>query len=245
MARCHGSSSSPTRGSPRSTWSGRTRCSRPPAPTTSRSPRRDRAECDRSRAVRRPGPTILADRSLRSLRGPIDTLIVVRRRTARWPPRATTRSCARSRRAAARSRRVASVCTGAFLLAAAGVLDGRRATTHWQACELLARRHPAITVDKDPIFVRDGDVWTSAGVTAGMDLALALVTEDLGREPRCAWRAPARDVRAAAGRPGAVQRAARRSRPPSATRSCELQALDRRASGRRLERRAARRHASP
>ena len=74
------------------------------------------------------------------------------------------------------------MCTGAFLLAAAGVLDGRRATTHWQACELLARRHPAITVDRDPIFVRDGDVWTSAGVTAGMDLALALVTEDLGRE---------------------------------------------------------------
>jgi transcriptional regulator GlxA family with amidase domain len=127
------------------------------------------------------GPTILADRSLRSLRGPIDTLIVCGGNRAM----AAARDAALVRaigRAAARSRRVASVCTGAFLLAAAGVLDGRRATTHWQACELLACQHPAITVDKDPIFVRDGDVWTSAGVTAGMDLALALVTEDLGRE---------------------------------------------------------------
>ena len=127
------------------------------------------------------GPTILADRSLRSLRGPIDTLVVCGGNSAMAAARddVLVRAIAR---AAARSRRVASVCTGAFLLAAAGVLDGRRATTHWQACELLARRHPAITVDKDPIFVRDGDVWTSAGVTAGMDLALALVTEDLGRE---------------------------------------------------------------
>ncbi len=75
-------------------------------------------------------------------------------------------------RAARRSRRVASVCTGAFVLAAAGVLDGRRATTHWRSCDDLARRFPSVTVDPDPIFVRDGDVWTSAGVTAGMDLAL-------------------------------------------------------------------------
>jgi transcriptional regulator GlxA family with amidase domain len=86
------------------------------------------------------------------------------------------------RAAAARSRRVASVCTGAFLLAKAGVLDGRRATTHWSGCAELARRHPEIEVDPDPIFVRDGHVITSAGVTAGMDLALALVEEDLGRE---------------------------------------------------------------
>ncbi len=85
-------------------------------------------------------------------------------------------------RAAPRARRVASVCTGAFLLARAGLLDGRRATTHWAWCELLARRHPLVTVERDPIFVRDGDVWTSAGVTAGMDLALALVEDDHGPE---------------------------------------------------------------
>jgi transcriptional regulator GlxA family with amidase domain len=78
----------------------------------------------------------------------------------------------------ARARRTASVCTGAFLLAAAGLLDGRRVTTHWASAEALARRHPDVTVDPDPIFVRDGHVWTSAGVTAGMDLALALVEDD-------------------------------------------------------------------
>jgi transcriptional regulator GlxA family with amidase domain len=83
---------------------------------------------------------------------------------------------------ARRSRRVASVCSGAFLLAEAGLLDGRRATTHWSDCVQLARRFPTVTVDPDPIFVRDGDVWTSAGVTAGMDLALAMVEEDLGAD---------------------------------------------------------------
>lgn len=84
------------------------------------------------------------------------------------------------RRVAGRARRVTSVCSGAFLLAEAGLLDGRRATTHWDACDLLQRRYPAVTVDPDPIFVRDGHVATSAGVTAGMDLALALVEEDHG-----------------------------------------------------------------
>jgi transcriptional regulator GlxA family with amidase domain len=86
------------------------------------------------------------------------------------------------RSAARRSRRVASVCSGAFLLAAAGLLDGRRATTHWAYCGELARRHPQVDVDPKPIFVRDGNVWTAAGVTAGIDLALALVEEDLGPE---------------------------------------------------------------
>jgi transcriptional regulator GlxA family with amidase domain len=86
------------------------------------------------------------------------------------------------RRAAGRARRVTSVCTGAFLLAEAGLLDGRRATTHWSACSALRRRYPSITVEDDPIFVRDEHVWTSAGVTAGMDLALALVEEDAGKE---------------------------------------------------------------
>jgi transcriptional regulator GlxA family with amidase domain len=82
---------------------------------------------------------------------------------------------------ASHARRVASVCTGAFLLAASGTLEGRRATTHWSCCDELARRFPAVRVEPDPIFVRDGSVWTSAGVTAGIDLALALVEEDLGR----------------------------------------------------------------
>lgn len=83
---------------------------------------------------------------------------------------------------AAGARRIASVCTGAFLLAASGVLDGRRVATHWSVCAELAQRFPALQVEADPIFVHDGSVWTSAGVTAGIDLALALVEEDLGRD---------------------------------------------------------------
>jgi transcriptional regulator GlxA family with amidase domain len=85
-------------------------------------------------------------------------------------------------RAARRARRTTSVCTGSYLLAAAGLLDGRRATTHWAYCDDLAERYPAVELDPDPVFIRDGDVWTSAGVTAGMDLALALVEDDLGAE---------------------------------------------------------------
>jgi transcriptional regulator GlxA family with amidase domain len=81
-----------------------------------------------------------------------------------------------------RAERLVSVCTGAALLAAAGLLDGRRATTHWAYCDQLAHDHPAVTVDPDPIYVRDGNVSTSAGVTSGIDLALALVEEDLGRD---------------------------------------------------------------
>ncbi|MFM0668634.1 GlxA family transcriptional regulator [Paraburkholderia sediminicola] len=91
------------------------------------------------------------------------------------------------RRHAPRARRVCSVCTGAFYLAAAGLLDGRRATTHWRDAPRLARRFPNVHVDADPIFIRDagrhegdGVVWTSAGVTAGIDLALALIEEDVG-----------------------------------------------------------------
>lgn len=86
------------------------------------------------------------------------------------------------RRQATAARRVVSVCTGAFLLAEAGLLDGLRVTTHWHFCDLLQARHPGLQVDPDSIFVRQGRIWTSAGVTAGMDLALALVEEDLGRE---------------------------------------------------------------
>ncbi|MEW2612161.1 GlxA family transcriptional regulator [Streptomyces sp. NPDC047880] len=81
-----------------------------------------------------------------------------------------------------RAGRLVSVCTGAAVLAAAGLLDGRRATTHWAYCDRLAREHPSVTIDPDPVYVRDGHIATSAGVTAGIDLALALVEEDLGRD---------------------------------------------------------------
>ena len=75
-----------------------------------------------------------------------------------------------------------SVCSGTYLLAAAGLIDGCRVTTHWASATHLAERYPQLEVEPDRIYVRDGDIWTSAGVTAGMDLALALVEEDLGRE---------------------------------------------------------------
>ena len=91
------------------------------------------------------------------------------------------------REAAAQARRTASVCSGAFVLAAAGLLDGRRAATHWSRAADLARRFPAVRVEPDRIWVRDGAVWTSAGITAGIDLCLALVAEDVGE-------AVARDV---------------------------------------------------
>jgi transcriptional regulator GlxA family with amidase domain len=123
----------------------------------------------------------LMARGITELRGPLDTLLVAggvgtQRALA---DRALVRWIARQ---APRARRVASVCTGAFLLAEAGLLDGLRAATHWSAAELLQRRYPRLRVDPDSIFVREGRVWTSAGVTSGMDLALALVEEDLGRE---------------------------------------------------------------
>lgn len=101
--------------------------------------------------------------------------------------------------AAASCRRVASVCTGAFLLAAAGLLDGRRATTHWAAAAALQRVGRGVRVEPDRIFVRDGPVWTSAGVTAGIDLALALVEEDLGS---AVSRAVAQDLVVYHRRPG-------------------------------------------
>lgn len=95
--------------------------------------------------------------------------------------------------------RLVSVCTGAFLLAEAGLLDGRTVTTHWRQCATLARRYPALTVDPDPIYVRDGHIATSAGVTSGIDLALALVEEDVGRDVALAV---ARDLVVFLRRPG-------------------------------------------
>jgi transcriptional regulator GlxA family with amidase domain len=111
---------------------------------------------------------------------PLDTLIVAGGQgVMRAAEDARVVDWLRARAGAAR--RTASVCTGAFLLAAAGLLDRRRAVTHWEYWDLLRRRHPAVTVEPDPIFVHDGPVWSSAGVTAGIDLSLALVEEDLGR----------------------------------------------------------------
>jgi transcriptional regulator GlxA family with amidase domain len=92
------------------------------------------------------------------------------------------RTIAWIRRQVSAARRTSSVCTGAFLLAAAGALSGRAATTHWKFCARLQHDYPDVKVDPDPIYVRDGQIWTSAGVTAGIDLSLALVQDDLGRK---------------------------------------------------------------
>jgi transcriptional regulator GlxA family with amidase domain len=134
----------------------------------------------------RPVPTgsgfaLLPACALEDVRGPLDTLLVAGGAGARHAPDEVV---ARVAALAPRARRVAAVCTGAYVLAKAGLLDGRSATTHWRYCDDLQRRHPAVAVERDPIFVVDGPVRTSAGVTAGMDLALALVEEDLG--PRVA-----------------------------------------------------------
>ncbi len=134
------------------------------------------------RAVRaESGLTLVPTLGLETVRGPIDTLIVAGGRGARVL--ATDPAAGRAiARLAGRARRVASVCTGAYVLAAAGLLDGRRATTHWAFCERFARAFPSVSVDADAIFVRDGRVWSSAGVSAGIDLALAMVEADLGRD---------------------------------------------------------------
>jgi len=104
-----------------------------------------------------------------------------------------------TRHAASKARRIASVCTGAFVLAAAGLLDGKRATTHWRMATRLQRMHPSVQVDSDKIFIKDGNVWTSAGISAGIDLALALIEEDLGVELA---RAVARELVVYHRRPG-------------------------------------------
>jgi transcriptional regulator GlxA family with amidase domain len=125
------------------------------------------------------GLRITAHKTFREVRGKIDTLLVaggsaieqdeISIEVVRW-----------LRKIAGRVRRIGSVCTGAMLLARAGLLDGRKITTHWNWCELLAKKCPRADVDPNPIFIRDENVYTSAGVTAGMDLALALVEEDHG-----------------------------------------------------------------
>jgi len=124
---------------------------------------------------------LVAERDYRSIRGEIDTLLIAGGDGV-WQAAQDEQLLRWLRRIAPRVRRIASVCTGTFILAAAGLLDGRKATTHWQWCSRLTRDHPLVAVDDDSIFVRDGNLYTSAGVTAGMDLALALVEEDHGAE---------------------------------------------------------------
>jgi transcriptional regulator GlxA family with amidase domain len=127
------------------------------------------------------GITLTPGRALGEGRAPVDTFVVAGGQGVEALVEDPDLVAA-VRRTAGRARRVASVCTGAFVLAEAGLLDGRRVTTHWASCRRLTRRYPELTVDPDPIFVRDGDVYTSAGVTAGIDLCLALVEEDHGRD---------------------------------------------------------------
>jgi transcriptional regulator GlxA family with amidase domain len=127
------------------------------------------------------GLSLNADRSIDEVRGAIDTLVIAGG-VGTDDVVGDERVIAWVRGAAKRARRVASVCTGAFVLAEAGLLDDRRATTHWADCARLAERYPQVAVESDPIYVRDGNVSTSAGVTAGMDLALALIEEDHGPE---------------------------------------------------------------
>jgi transcriptional regulator GlxA family with amidase domain len=127
------------------------------------------------------GVSLFADHALSSRLPPFDTLICA-------GGKGTKVMCADKKAMQAiaamakRTERIVSVCTGAFILAEAGILDGRRAVTHWAYCPQLAEQYPAVTVEADPIYIKDGHVFTSAGVTAGMDLALALVEADLGRD---------------------------------------------------------------
>ncbi len=129
------------------------------------------------------GIRLIADCSIAQVRGPIDTILVAggRGTTAALRDRTLIDWLRSSFR---RTRRLCSVCTGAFLLAEAGLLDGLRATTHWRQCERLAAQYPAVWVETDPIFVRasNSKIFTSAGVTAGIDLALALLEDDHGRD---------------------------------------------------------------
>ena len=133
------------------------------------------------RTVKAGGLSLVADGSILEDEAPIDTLLV-----AGTPDYAQAYAesalPAWLRRQAPRCRRHGSVCTGAFFLAAAGLLDGLNVTTHWQHAAELAERFPAARVEPDQIFVRDGSLWTSAGVTAGIDLALKLIEDDHGRD---------------------------------------------------------------
>ncbi|MCW6005110.1 DJ-1/PfpI family protein [Micromonospora sp. CPCC 205371] len=129
----------------------------------------------------RPGLVLQSSQALEKLTGPIDTLIVSGG-LGFAEAAANPLIVAHVQRLAAISRRVASVCTGAGILAAAGLLDGKRVTTHWRFARSLASKHPAIEVDPHPIFIRDGKIATAAGITSALDLTLAFIEEDHGVE---------------------------------------------------------------
>ncbi|MGP0031096.1 MAG: GlxA family transcriptional regulator [Acidimicrobiales bacterium] len=134
-----------------------------------------------ARAVRSESGLMLGGAPLPGPHEPIDTLLIPGGAGAQRA-RHDEELLAFVRRAAPIARRVATVCTGAFVGAAAGLLDGRRVTTHWAYADRLRREFPSLSVDADPIYLRDGKYWSSAGVTAGIDLSLALVQDDLGVE---------------------------------------------------------------
>jgi len=124
------------------------------------------------------GVGITAHKHYWRVRGEVDTLLIAGGAGARGPSDPAV--SAWLRKMARQTRRVCSVCTGAFLLANAGLLNGKRATTHWKYVESFARQHPGVSWDPNPIWVQDGNIYTSAGGSAGMDLALALIEEDYG-----------------------------------------------------------------
>jgi transcriptional regulator GlxA family with amidase domain len=127
------------------------------------------------------GLSLFAQKSIREVRGTLDTLIIAGGRGVRQAMR-NAALIAWVGKMSKRTRRLCSVCAGAFVLAETGLLRRRRVTTHWRLCDEFAARYPDILIERDPIFVRDGNVFTSAGDTAGLDLALGLVEQDHGRE---------------------------------------------------------------
>jgi transcriptional regulator GlxA family with amidase domain len=124
------------------------------------------------------GVRIIAHKHYGQVRGKVDTLLISGGPGTRGPRDPAL--LAWLRKMAKQTRRVCSICTGAFLLADAGLLNGKRATTHWRFVASFAKKHPAVSWDPNPIFVQDGSIYTSAGISAGMDLALALIEEDYG-----------------------------------------------------------------
>ncbi|MEU6759138.1 helix-turn-helix domain-containing protein [Streptomyces sp. NPDC046685] len=144
------------------------------------------------------GILLLSHEPLERVTGPLDTLFVSGGSGFEHAAQ-DVRLVGHVRRLARESRRVASLCTGATILAAAGLLDGRRATPHWRFAARLAARHPAVTVDPDPLYIRDGNVYTAAGITSAIDLTLALIEEDHGSGLA---RQVARDLAVYLQRPG-------------------------------------------
>lgn len=168
------------------------------------------------------GVRLGVDRALPDVAAPVGTLVVPG--APDWQAVAADRAMLdQIRRLAAGSKRTASVCAGAFALAAAGLLDGRRATTHWDLADQLATHFPAVVVDPDPIFITDGRIITSAGISAGIDLTLALVEADLGPEVA---RAVARHLVVFMQRPGGQSQFSVRTSTPSTRNDALRRVLD-------------------